>query len=120
MRQQVNLFNPALIERKSIFSAWALGVLILIGTMLLLLSWGGLQWRLSRMQAQEQMSAKRLEGLAATLNQARASLVAPTHDPVLAQQLKDLQSEIAQREKAVSVLSANKLGNTEGFSEYLA
>lgn len=120
MSQQINLFNESLLEKRSWYSATSLGLLTLIGSLCLVLLWVTLQWRLQQVNKKEASSAQQLIKVQTELANLKTGLVMPSHDPRLAQELKEIQDEIKQRRKAVDMLGSNQLGNTDGFSEYMS
>lgn len=120
MSQQINLFNEGLLDKRSLYSARSLGLLSVVVSVCLVLLWGTLQWRFHELSKKEASSAQQLVTVQTELAQLKAGLVMPTHDPRLAQELKDIQDEIKQRRKAVDMLGSNLLGNTDGFSEYMS
>lgn len=89
MSQQINLFNPALITKRSILSGMNIMLSSLVLVVLMVCLWGGLTWRLRQIQSIESSSFAQMQSLDAQFNQLQVELKMPVHDPVLAGRLTD-------------------------------
>lgn len=119
MSQQINLFNPALITKRSILSGMNIMLSSLVLVVLMVCLWGGLTWRLRQIQSIESSSFAQMQSLDAQFNQLQVELKMPVHDPVLAGRLTDLQNLLKQRQDALTVLSKGNFGSTVGASNIM-
>jgi Tfp pilus assembly protein PilN len=120
MSQQINLYNPLFLKKEKHFSArtmaHALAVVVLAIAAVFVAS-------LVQTRSAERLATQYRDQL--TREQAR--LVALTRDAAGAARSKALESEVAQldaqikvREQTLQALNTGELGNTEGFSGFLA
>ncbi len=120
MSQQINLYNPIFLKQEKYFStkaiAQALG-LVLVG--------------LAAFYAFALVQTRNAEGLLAqtraqvTQQRERFVAVAPKFTPatrskVLEAELAKMEKEVKTRRDTLNALSTGELGNTTGFSEFLA
>jgi hypothetical protein len=116
--QQINLFNPALLKQKKIFTAVpmaeALGV-VLIGAL-------ALTWYANRRVAElEQIAASgktMLAGREVRLTQAVAQFAPRQKSAALAAEVAQAKVELQALHEVASVLRGGALGNTTGYAEY--
>jgi len=117
--QHINLYNPLFVKKKKPFSvltmAQALGF-IAVGL--------GCMYFYATLQAH---SAERLAAqVAEQLNLQREQVVklvkgpVPTRSKALEAEVARLESEVKARQTSLQALSTGELGNTAGFSEFLA
>lgn len=119
MSQQINLFDPQLLQQKDYFSllamVQALG-LILLGSILF---YGYAVYQVQQLSVQSAESQKRYEA-----EQAKFARYNSDFSPQLAQQL--LENELSQAEAEAKTqrelilrMKSGGLGNTKGYSEYM-
>ena len=98
MSQQINLFNPALITKRSILSGMNI-MFLACACGLDGLFVGGLTWRLRQIQSIESSSLVQMQSLDAQFNQLQVELKMPVHDPVLAGRLYGLAESFGSSDK---------------------
>lgn len=121
MKQEINLYQPILRQRKKVFSARALlqasavvvaGLLSLYGYSLWQVQ--SLQGELVGLQGQRDVAARRLAQLSAEL------LPTKHKSRLLEDEVARLSRELDVRHKVQALLTSGAYGNQGGFSEYLA
>lgn len=117
--QQVNLYNAAFEKRRELLSlpglavAWS-GALVLVVAVLALLS-------MRSTSLQEQLARETSERAAAQsqLTQLTAQIASRKLSPAQAEELKNLEADLANRKQVMHTLGDGVIGDTKGFSEYL-
>ncbi len=118
MSQQINLFNPAFQPQKKVFTAatMALSLLVLVGGIAALASYGRMQT--ASLQAQASAGAVQLE-------RKQARLASVNLDFAPRQKNKDLDAEIAEAQAQLAalrdisrVIERGELGDTAGYAGY--
>ncbi|WP_027867435.1 hypothetical protein [Massilia alkalitolerans] len=118
MSQQINLFNPAFQPQKKVFTAatMALSLLVLVGGIAALASYGRMQT--ASLQAQARAGAVQLE-------RKQARLASVNLDFAPRQKNKDLDAEIAEAQAQLAalrdisrVIERGELGDTAGYAGY--
>lgn len=120
MSQQINLYNPAFERKRDLLSlpgaasAWGLSALIVIIVVVAMsVRTGNLEHNLAQATA-ERDSAQ------AELNRFSGQLASRKPSIELAQQVAQLEAELASRNEVLSVLGAGVIGDTLGFSRHLS
>ena len=120
MRQEVNLYLPVFRQRRAVFSTVAMVQLsaVFLAGLLAIHLFGVYQGRvldreLARLEAAAVSEAASLERL-------RARYPRPTRSRILERELAQLEREQLQKARLVELLSDDDLGNSDGFSAYLA
>ncbi len=120
MSQQINLYNPIFLKQEKHFSAramaQALGIIAL--ALVALYAYALLQARQADRTAQQhgaQLAAEREQ-----LAKLGAQLAGQGRSKVLEAQVARLEVEVAKRQATLEALGTNELGNTSGFSDFLA
>src|SRR5258706_10712717 len=120
MSQQINLYNPIFLKQEKHFSAramaQALGIIAL--ALVALYAYALLQARQSDRTAQQhgaQLAAEREQ-----LAKLGAQLAGHGRSKVLEAQVARLEVQVAERQATLEALGTNELGNTSGFSDFLA
>lgn len=119
MSQQVNLFNPAFVQRRQSFSL----VMMLQGLGLILAGgaamYGYADYQVGRLEHQVEESAQRfnaeqlrLGGLAAEFSPQRSSLE-------LQEEVRRLERQAGEQAELLGVLESGALGNSAGYSGYM-
>lgn len=119
MSQQINLFNPAFVQKRQQFSLatmlQGLG-LILLGALGM---YGYALYQVKQMEVQFAESTRlfnaeqvRLGGLAAEFSPQR-------NDQILQEEVKRLEQQVNEQASLVDVLKSGALGNGAGYSEYM-
>ena len=120
MSQQINLYNPLFLKQEKHFSArtlvQALAVVLLAIVAVFVSSW--LQTRSAeRLAAQYRDQAARQREQLVKLG---GDVTAPARSRALETELAQLEGEIKLRQATLQALGTGELGNTAGFSEFLA
>ena len=119
MRQQINLYQPALVEKKVQFSAELMAVILGGAILLGLLAAGLCLWRGSRLEAELARSqARQAEALQRIENYQR-QYPPRTADPVLARKVEKMLGERQARLALLQLLTSGDSGNRLGFSGHL-
>lgn len=120
MRQQVNLYQPIFRREQRVFSARAMLASVAIVCLGFVLVYGyarwqmhGLQAELTRLQGQRQAAAERLVAL-------EGVIPARGKSQLLEAEITRLKRELERKRRVAAALEGNVLGNTSGFSSYLA
>jgi hypothetical protein len=116
--QQINLFNPALREKRSplVFRSAVTGWAAAAALLALWAAWVGHESR--SLQAQETAAAAQLESERAELNRLTAQAATRQRDPQIAAELTRLEAQVRDRHEVMDYLKAGELGDTRGFSEH--
>jgi hypothetical protein len=120
MSQQINLYNPIFLKQEKYFSTKAIAqalVLVVIGLMAFyafaLVQTRSAEGLLAQTRAQVAKQRERFVAAAPKLTPA-------TRSKVLEAELARAESEVKTRRGTLDALSTGELGNTTGFSEFLA
>lgn len=120
MSQQINLFNPAFVKKKSLLTSATLVGLLVFSILILGVLGGWLSNTTVKLKANEAERQQQLTLLQNQLQAAQANIKPKKEDPKLIEELEQLRSSLADRDRVETILSNNKLGNTLGYSEYLS
>jgi hypothetical protein len=119
MARQINLYDPALEERRD---SWSLQNTIL-GWAVLILAGGlwatGAHYGLRAERVQEGDLAAIVAAARADSQKVSALLDEHRRHPVIASKIAALEQEVKGRRDAMRILQSGGLGDTRGFSEYL-
>lgn len=119
MTQQINLFNPAFEEQRSLLSfrgtvvGWA-AVAVLVAAFA-----AYAQLSVRSMAKQESEEAARVAAAQAEMQHLAGQVSARHRNSQVAAEIARLESQLHDRQQVLDVLHAGELGNTKGFSEYL-
>lgn len=119
MSQQINLLNPAFVEKKAILSSANLlqGLAAVLACLLVFYAYSAYRTRgmvgqakeASRLQAEKQAQ---LLGLSAAYKPRQK-------DPVLAGEIEKIEKELGARDEALAILKGGGLENIRGYSGYM-
>ena len=118
MSQQINLFNPALLRQKNVFTARAMLAalgLLLFGS-LALLAYG--QHSVRRLAAEVQSGAARLELSKRRQAQAQLDFAPRQKNPALERELAEAEAELAGLNEVMGALHGDQAGSTVGYAAY--
>jgi hypothetical protein len=118
MSQQINLFNPAFLQQKKIFTATAMA--ISLGVLALGLAGVGVaaKLRADSLQVQAKAGAAQLDKSRKRLASVTAEFAPRQQDPKLAEELALAQGELGDLKDVAGVIERGELGNTQGYAEY--
>lgn len=120
MAQQINLFNPIFLQQKKYFSAVAMlqALGLLLGGILAFYGYAVSESRaLARVAADTRQQLQSQTGQVARLTREFSPEGASR---LLAEEVERASARLKQREELLATLRAGGLGNTGGFSRYLA
>lgn len=120
MSQQINLFNPLLLQPKKYFSAvtmlQTLGILLAA----LMATYGALAWQTGQLERRAAETEQRVKGERERLLAYTKQLSPDGRSKVLADQVAQAEREADSRSRLLDSIRVGDLGNTEGFSRYLS
>jgi hypothetical protein len=116
--QQINLFNPNLLQTKKVFTAakMAQALALLVAGMCALAVYGN--QRSAALQKQAEAGARQLEQTQARLASVNSDFVPRHKSADVATQVAEAEAHLAALQRVSGVLERGELGNTEGFAEY--
>ena len=118
MSQQINLFNPALLKEKQVFTSQAiltaLGVLVLGGAALSLYA----RHSLNSLQAESTQLGEQLNKAKLRQAQAMVEFAPRSKSAALDQQIEAAQASLRALREIETILHGGALGGTRGYSEY--
>ena len=119
MSQQLNLFNPVYLKQKKYFSSrtmlLSMGILFMAFVLLYavqLAQLSGFKKQLTEATAQYETTQAQLTKFAASAKRGPSQ--------ALGDEITRLEAQIAAQNRLLEKLNSGELGNTEGFSPYLA
>jgi hypothetical protein len=119
MRQQINLYRPALFEKKVPFSAVHM-VLVLGMSVFFALFAGGISvWRLANVEGELVRLQQRQAEAMQRIEEYQRLYPPRTPDPVLARQISVMVAEREARFALLELLTVEHPGNSRGFSRHL-
>ena len=119
MPQQINLFNPAFLDRrgrltlKTALMGWLAVALLSVAFA------GYAAMRNRNLTQQERELTARVAVAQAEMQRLAAQVGGRKQDPLIFEEITRLESEIKGREEVMAVLKGGALGDTRGFSEHL-
>jgi hypothetical protein len=118
MSQQINLFNPALQEKKKLFGAQAMvqALVVLVAGVVALSVFG--TGRVAALQKQADAGARQVEKRKSQLATVSTEFAPREKSPELEARLAQAQAQLAALQRIAGVLERGELGNTTGYSEY--
>ena len=118
MSQQINLFNPAFLQQKKVFTATAMA--ISLGVLALGLTAVGVaaKVRVASLQAQADLGAAQLDKSRKRLAGVSAEFAPRQQDARLAEELSLAQGELGDLKDVAGLIERGELGNTQGYAEY--
>jgi len=120
MSQQINLFNPIFLKQKKYFSAVAMMqalALLVIGSLAVA---AYATYQVSSLTKEAALSASQLQLAQEQLAKVRAEYGARQKSAALEQQISKTETEMQSYKQVFDVLQKGELGNTNGYSAYLA
>ena len=119
MSQQINLFNPAFLDKsgrltlKTALMGW-------LAVALLSVAFAGYAGMRNRQLAQQERDvAAKVTAAQAEMQRLAGQVAGRKQDPLIAAEIARLESEITGRDEVMAVLKGGSLGDTRGFSEHL-
>jgi len=119
MSQQINLYNPAFEKKEKPFSARTMSqalalVIVGVATMHVYAAMQSRSAERAATQLRQQLAAQREQVAKLT------KVPAPTRSKALEAEVARLEAEVKTRQTTLQALNTGELGNTAGFSEFLA
>lgn len=119
MSQQINLFNPVFLKQKKYFSVVAMGqalALIAVGSALF---YGYANYQVQQLAKQSDDITKRYTADQAKLARYSAEFSPQKSGMLLAEELKQAETQAATQQKIMDTLKSGVIGNTTGYAEYM-
>ena len=118
MSQQINLYNPILLQQKKIFSARAMAQALVVLVLGILVFYGYARYQVANLQSASSVSEKRLENA-----QARFGRLAQQYSPrvksaALDQQINQVETDLKTLTQTQAALKQNGALDSGGFSPY--
>jgi len=119
MYQQINLYQPIFRKQRQVFSATTMAQALGIVAAALLLVYGYGAWAVADLEVEVVQLEGREKALIAQLARLDPSLGRSRREE-LEQELRRLNATLLDQQRLIQVLRDEPLGNTDGFSPYLA
>jgi len=117
--QQINLFNPAFLDKRGPLSLKA-ALMGWLAVALISVAFAGYAGMRNRQMAQQEREvAARMTAAQAEMQRLAGQAGGRKQDPRIAAEIARLESEINGRDEVMAVLKGGALGDTRGFSEHL-
>lgn len=119
MSQQINLFNPVFLKQKKYFSVIAMMqalALIALGSALF---YGYADYQVQQLAKQSEDTTKRYTADQARLARYSAEFSPQKSGMLLADELKQAETQAATQQKIMETLKSGVIGNTTGYAEYM-
>lgn len=119
MSQQINLFNPAFVQRRQPFSLAAMlqGLgLILAGAAAM---YGYAYYQVGQLEQQVVESTRRFNAEQLRLGSLAAEFSPQRSNEKLQEAVRQLEQQVGEQTELVEVLKSGALGNSEGYSGYM-
>jgi len=117
--QQINLFNPAFLDKRGPLSLKA-ALMGWLAVALISVAFAGYAGMRNRQLAQQEREvAARMTAAQAEMQQLAGQVGGRKQDSRIAAEIARLESEIKGRDEVMAVLKGGALGDTKGFSEHL-
>lgn len=119
MSQQINLYQPALFEKKEPFSARLIFITLGVVVVLALLVGALCLWRVSVLESSLAHSESRQAAALQRLDEYQRQYPPRTADPVLARKVEKMMGDRQARLALLQLLTSGQPGNSLGFSRHL-
>lgn len=119
MPQQINLFNPAFLDKRGSLSLKP-ALMGWLAVALLSIAFAGYAGMRNRQLAQQEREVTaKVTAAQAEIQRVAGQVAGRKQDPHIAAEIARLESEITGRDEVMAVLKGGALGDTTGFSEHL-
>lgn len=118
VRQQVNLFNPALLPQKKVLTAARMGVALLVLVAGIAALGAGLQSRTAAMRLEADAGAAQLARKQARLATVNTEFAPRARSAGLDTEIAEAEARLAALRQVSSVLERGELGESTGFAGY--
>lgn len=118
MSQQINLYNPILLQQKKIFSAATMAQSLAILLLGLLAFYGYARYQVAHLQTVSMQSEKRLESAQARVGRLTQQFNPRLKSAALESRIKQTQAELGTLAQAQQALQQSGLSESKGFSPY--
>lgn len=118
MSQQINLYNPILLQQKKIFSAATMAQSLAILLLGLLAFYGYARYQVAHLQTVSMQSEKRLESAQARVGRLTQQFNPRLKSAALESRIKQTQAELGTLAQAQQALQQSGLSESMGFSPY--
>ena len=119
MPQQINLFNPAFLDKRGPLSLKT-ALMGWLAVALLSVAFAGYAGMRNRQLAQQEREvAAKVTAAQAEMQRLAGQVSARKQNPQIVAEIAHLESEVKGRDEVMAVLKGGSLGDTRGFSEHL-
>lgn len=118
MSQQINLFNPALEEKRKAFGAATMAQALLVLLVGVSAIWFYAAHQVGQLQVKASAGASQVTKKKAMLAQVVTEFAPRQKSPELAAQLAEAEAQLAALKRIEGVIDRGELGNANGYSEY--
>ncbi len=118
MSQQINLFNPALVKKRSMLTSTNLVVLVVLLVVVFAGFGAVFFWKATKLKQTAVQSDAHLKALQSELQLAQTKVVPRTEDPKLLAELEQLRRDLADTDRVELFLGNDQSGNVQGYSEF--
>lgn len=119
MPQQINLFNPAFLDKRGALSLKT-ALMGWLAVALISVAFAGYAGMRNRQLAQQEREvAAKVTAAQAEMQRLAGQVAGRKQDPQITAEIARLESEISGRDEVMAVLKGGALGDTRGFSEHL-
>ncbi len=118
MSQQINLYNPILLQQKKIFSSATMAQSLAVLLLGLLAFYGYARYQVASLQTETERSAKRLENAQARVARLSQQFSPPLKSAELENRIKRVEAELASLAQAQQAMQQSGLLDSKGFSPY--
>ncbi|SFD95406.1 PilN domain-containing protein [Massilia yuzhufengensis] len=119
LRQQVNLFNPALLPQKKVLTARMMGLSLLLLVAGIGALGAALRAQTASMQEEAAIGAGQLSRKQARLASVKAEFAPRGKNATLASEITEADNQLAALRHVSGVLQRGELGDTNGYAGYL-
>ena len=118
MSQQINLYNPILLQQKKIFSARAMAQALVVLVLGILVFYGYARYQVANLQNASNFSEKRLENAQARFGRLSQQFSPQTKSAALDQQISQIETDLKTLTQTQVALKQSGALESGGFSPY--
>lgn len=118
MSQQINLYNPILLQQKKIFSARAMGQALVVLVLGILAFYGYARYQVANLQSASNFSEKRLENAQARFGRLSQQFSPRAKSAALDQQISQVETDLKTLAQTQLALKQSGALESGGFSPY--
>ena len=119
MSQQINLFNPALLQQQKPFSAMVMARILGGIALCVVLLAAYASYQISSLGKQAATTSIQLSTVQVQLAKVNAEFGARQKSKVLENEIEKVEAEVQSIQQIFDILKKGEFGNTKGYSEYM-